>query len=81
MAEQAKHHYTLRYRPFNIGTAPRDGRLIELGTYGAQYYPLSPLPTGDFKFGVMEFDRRLADQEVADYEMLKVNPTAKEPTQ
>ena len=68
------YRYTLKYRPPDFCTTPRDRewKLVESGTGG--YFPLRyDLPTGKFTFGVIAYETPLTPDEITKWEMIDLN--------
>ena len=69
-----EYRYTLKYRPPDFCTTPRDRewKLVESGTGG--YFPLRwDLPTGKFTFGVIAYETPLTADEITKWEMIDLN--------
>ncbi len=62
------YRYAPKFRPPGFATVPDGWRLVEKGTGG--HFPLrGDLPEGKTVFGVVEYDRPLADREVEAFEL------------
>lgn len=65
--------YAPKYRPAGYATVPDGYRIVERGT-GGHYPKRIDLPEGKTVFGVVEYDRKLSEKEVADYELTEIAP-------
>ena len=65
--------YSPKYRPPGYATVPDGWRLAERGT-GGHFPKRLDLPEGKTLFGVVEYDRKLSEKDVEDYELTEIAP-------
>ena len=65
-----KHRYTLLYRPPSFDCLPKVWTLVDRPQVG--FEKRSDLPVSILQFGAVEFERRLSEQEVADFQLHKL---------
>lgn len=64
-----KTRYTLLYRPPSFATCPPGWNLIERPAAGLGFDRRTDLPASQFRFGVIEYDAPLSDEDVERYQM------------
>ena len=65
------HKYTLLYRPPSSCTLPKGWILVERPQVPG-FEKRMDLPESIYRFGAVEFERRLSEQEVADFQLHKL---------
>ena len=61
--------YTPKYRPAGAFTLPKGWRIVERPTQDRTFELRTDLPVSDEPFGIVEYDRRLTDEEIERYEL------------